>query len=43
MLEMDENDGFTALKIVLVVTLITGFIVMAILYLSQKALYLEWF
>ena len=26
MLEMDENDGFTALKIVLVVTLITGFI-----------------
>ena len=26
MLEMDENDGFTALKIVLVVTLLTGFI-----------------
>ena len=26
MLEMDENDGFTALKIVLVVTLMTGFI-----------------
>ena len=26
MLEMDENDGFTALKIVLVVTMITGFI-----------------
>ena len=26
MLEMDENDGFTALKIVLVVTMLTGFI-----------------
>ena len=26
MLEMDENDGFTALKIVLAVTLMTGFI-----------------
>ena len=26
MLEMDENDGFTALKIVLVVTILTGFI-----------------
>ena len=26
MLEMDENDGYTALKIVLVVTLLTGFI-----------------
>ena len=26
MLEMDENDGFTALKIVFVVTLLTGFI-----------------
>ncbi len=26
MLEMDENDGFTALKIVLIVTLITGLI-----------------
>jgi FtsH-binding integral membrane protein len=26
MLDMDENDGFTALKIVLVVTLLTGFI-----------------
>ena len=26
MLEMDENDGFTALKIVLMVTILTGFI-----------------
>ena len=26
MLEMDENDGFTAMKIVLVVTILTGFI-----------------
>ncbi len=26
MLEMDENDGFNALKIVFLVTLITGFI-----------------
>ena len=26
MLQMDENDGFTALKIVLIVTLLTGFI-----------------
>ena len=26
MLEMDENDGFTALKIVFFVTLLTGFI-----------------
>ena len=43
MLEMDENDGFTALKIVLMVTILTGFIDTVIFILSQKIRFLEEF
>ena len=40
MLEMDENDGFTALKIVLVVTILTGFIGYSDFYsFSEDALF----
>ena len=40
MLEMDENDGFTALKIVLVVTILTGFIGYSNFYsFSEDALF----
>jgi hypothetical protein len=37
MLEMDENDGFNALKIVFLVTLIAGLIGLVIFIHFQKA------
>ena len=43
MLEMDENDGFRALKITLLVTLITGFIGYSDIYSFSESLFLALF
>ena len=43
MLEMDENDGFRALKITLLVTLITGFIGYSDIYSFSESMFLALF
>jgi FtsH-binding integral membrane protein len=43
MLEMDENDGFNALKIVFLVTLITGFIGFSDIYSFSENRFIEEF